>query len=65
MSNFFTLDSLLWLVRMLMVAAGSGITASGWMSGEQWQTVSAAILTLVGVFWSRKARTDALNFNKE
>ena len=55
MSNFFTLDSLLWLVRMLMVAAGSGITASGWMSGEQWQTVSAAILTLVGVFWSRNA----------
>lgn len=65
MSNFFTLDSLLWLVRMLMVAAGSGITASGWMSDEQWQTVSAAILTLVGVFWSRKARTAALNFNKE
>ena len=60
MNKFFTTDTVMWFVRMLLVGLGSGAVSAGYVSQDEWAAISAGAVTLFGVVWSYFARKNAL-----
>lgn len=61
MNKFFTTDTVMWFVRMLLVGLGSGAVSAGYVGQDDWTSISAGAVTLFGVVWSYFARKNALN----
>lgn len=60
MNKFFTTDTVMWFVRMLLVGVGSGAVSAGYVGQDEWASISAGCVTLFGVVWSYYARKAAL-----
>jgi hypothetical protein len=51
-ANLVMLKVILGIVRHVLTAAGGGLVADGWLSGDDLNTAIGAITTLVGIVWS-------------
>lgn len=60
MNKFFTTDTVMWFVRMLLVGLGSGAVSAGYVGQDEWAAISAGGVALFGVVWSYFARKNAL-----
>lgn len=54
------MDQGLWLLRMVLVSAGTALASRGIGDAALWEAVAGAVLGLVGAAWSYFARKQAL-----
>lgn len=54
------MDSMLWLVRILLMNGGTYLAARGYGDTELWGHVAGAVVAIVGAVWSYIARRQAL-----
>ncbi len=53
-------DTILTIVRSVLVAIGGGLAAKGVISAESAEQIAGAIITLVGAVWTAVAHRRAL-----
>ena len=58
--GFFTTDTFLWAIRIVMVGIGSALAQKGIIDNDTWTQITSGVLTIGGAVWSYFARKSAL-----
>lgn len=54
------MDSMLWLIRMVLMNGGTYLAARGYGDAALWEAIAGGVAAIAGAIWSFFARQQAL-----